>query len=106
MLNRVKTILAIEPSNAEKDTILNEFISNFSNAVNLYCGTTDLPLTLEFIVVEAVIARYNRLGSEGLTKEDIDVISLTYQEEILKPYMTYMDAYKSNNKSTNTVLFL
>ena len=82
----------------EKDAIINEFISNFTNAVNLYCGTETLPKQLEFIVVESTIARMNRVGSEGLKSENIDVIGLSYIEDILEPYQPYMDAYKQSSK--------
>lgn len=96
MLERVKTVMAITSN--EKDAIINEFISNFTNAVNLYCGTETLPKQLEFIVVESTIARMNRVGSEGLKSENIDVIGLSYIEDILEPYQPYMDAYKQSSK--------
>lgn len=101
MLERVKLILAL--SDTSKDLILEEFISTFTQAVNLYCRTVTLPIQLEFVVVECTIARYNRLGSEGLKSENIDVIGLTYQEEIIAPYKPFMDAYK---KTLNKVKLL
>lgn len=101
MLERIKTILNLTSN--DKDAILTEFIGNFTSAVNLYCGTESLPVQLDFVVVESTIARYNRLGSEGLKSENIDVIGLTYIEDILSPYTPYMDAYK---KSVTKVKFL
>lgn len=96
ILTRVKNIMDIK--NQEKDIILGELIEVMTNAVNLYCGAETLPIQLEFVVVEATIARYNRLGSEGLKSENIDVIGLSYIEDILEPYKPYMDAYKQTNK--------
>jgi hypothetical protein len=96
VLDRVKLIMAI--SNPDKDALINEIIGNFTNAVNLYCGTDTLPTQLEYVVVEATISRMNRIGSEGLKSENIDVIGLTYIEDILEPYKPYMDAYKQSNK--------
>jgi hypothetical protein len=96
MLGRVKTVMAI--SNTEKDAIINEFISNFTNAVNLYCGTESIPMQLEYVVVESTVARMNRVGSEGLKSENIDVIGLNYIEDILEPYKPYMDSYKQSAK--------
>ncbi|MCD4839734.1 phage head-tail connector protein [Neobacillus sedimentimangrovi] len=92
----MKTILAL--NNSDKDSILNEFIVNFTNAVNLYCGTETLPKELEFVVVECTIARYNRLGSEGLSQEQIDSIGSSYQSNIITPYLPYMDSYKNSRK--------
>lgn len=95
--------MAITMDNTEKDAIMNELISNFTQAVNLYCGTETLPVQLEFVVVESTISRLNRIGSEGLKSENIDVIGLTYIEDILSPYHLYMDAYK---KSVSKIKFL
>lgn len=105
LLERVKLILGIDIVDYSKDDVLNEFINNFSQAVNLYCNTTTLPLQLEYIVVECSISRYNRMGSEGLQSEGIDVISSTYVLDILEPYKPYMDAYRSTN-SLKKVKFL
>ena len=97
LLNRVKRILGIE-WDIDKDEILNEFIANSTQMVNLYCGTDILPEELEFIVIENVIARFNRMGSEGYESENFDTISINYLENLLTPYYPYMDSYRANNK--------
>lgn len=101
LLARVKTILDL--NDGTKDGTLIEFINNFAQAVNLYCGIDSLPLELEFVVVECTVSRYNRLGSEGLSQEQIDAIGTSYQTDIFTPYKQYMDAYK---KSIKKVKFL
>lgn len=98
MLDRVKLILSIDVVDYSKDDLLYEFINNHTDAVNLYCGTDSIPLPLEFIVVECTVARYNRLGSEGLSQEQIDVINSVYQSDLFTSYIPYMESYKKSNK--------
>lgn len=97
---RVKTILGIGD---EKDAVIEQLIATMTSAVNLYCGIDTLPIELEFVVVETTISRFNRLGSEGLTQEQIDSLSTSFQTDIFAPYKQYMDAYK---KKSNKVIFL
>lgn len=101
LLSRVKTILEIEWS-IESDDILNEFIGNFVQMINVYIGADTFPNELEFVVVECTVARYLRMGSEGYDSESIGEISITYQD-ILTPYIPYLDTYKS---TSNKVKFL
>lgn len=102
ILIRVQNILNV---GAEKDMVLNELITNQTDAVNLYCGTTTLPTELEFIVVETTIARYNRLGSEGYSQEQIDSLGTSFAQDLLAPHKPSMDRYVKNNKS-NKVRFI
>ena len=79
------------------DDILNEFIGNFVQMINVYVGADTFPTELEFVVVECTVARYLRMGSEGYDSESIGEISITYQD-ILTPYIPYLDTYKSTIK--------
>ena len=101
ILTRVKTILGLE-FEIDYDDILLEIINNITQMVNLYVNAESLPEELEFIVVESSVARYLRRGSEGLDSESMGEISFSYQE-ILTPYLTYLDTYKS---TSNKVKFL
>lgn len=40
-----------------------------------------LPVALGWIAVELVIARYNRIGSEGMTSESVDGHAATYNDD-------------------------
>lgn len=99
VLARIKRILDIVDDT--KDGILNDFIDMYSKAINLKCGTTDFPIELDFILVEAVVARYRKVGSEGISTEKIDVYWATYNDEILNSYQTYFQDYKSKNNTSS-----
>lgn len=103
-INEIKTRVLNIISDVEEDQhkTIDALIANMIDAVNLYCGTDTLPTELEFIVVETTVARYNRLGSEGISQEQIDSLGTSFAQDLLAPYKPSMDRYvKSNQKKIN-----
>lgn len=45
-------------------------------------GELEVPKKLEFIVIELSVARFNRIGSEGLKSESVDGAVQTYEDDI------------------------
>ena len=55
---------------------------------------TKVPLSLEYVVDEATIRRFNRIGSEGMKSESVEGHSVTYiDEDELAPYESAIVAY-------------
>ena len=55
---------------------------------------TEIPVELEYIVDEATIRRFNRIGSEGMKSESVEGHSVTYiDEDELAPYESAIVAY-------------
>ena len=55
---------------------------------------TEIPLVLEYIVEEATIRRFNRIGSEGMKSESVEGHSVTYIDgDELEPYESVIVAY-------------
>ena len=55
---------------------------------------TEIPLSLEYVVDEATIRRFNRIGSEGMKSESIEGHSVTYlDEDELAPYESAINDY-------------
>ena len=103
ILTRVKTILDVEG----KDALLQVLIQNQLEAIKLLIKEDVVPDSLAYIAVETTIARYNRLGSEGLKSEGIDVISQSFTENLLEPYQTQISGYLSaKNKTTSRLRML
>lgn len=100
LLDRIKRILGL--TDETKDSILEDFIEMYTNAIILKTGATEFPTVFDFILVEAVISRYNKIGSEGLKREDIFEVSMTYHDEILSPYESDFAEYRKNNPSEST----
>ena len=57
--------------------------------------TTEVPIELEYIVDEATIRRFNRIGSEGMKSESVEGHSITFDdsEDPLAPYEAKIEAY-------------
>lgn len=88
-------------TNAKEDKliVLEEIIKLQSDALISKLGLDSVPNELEYIVVETSIARYNRLGSEGLKSEHIDVISQTFVEDLFAPYAETIASYKGTKSN-------
>ena len=96
ILTRVQTILDVEG----KDALLQVLIQNQLEAIQLLIKEDVVPDSLAYIAVETTIARYNRLGSEGLQSEGIDVISQTFIEDLMTPYQAQISNYVSEKNKT------
>lgn len=96
VLTRALTLLNLE---ADKIPQLEVIIDIQYDALLAKIVSDSVPQSLEYIVLETSIARYNRLGSEGLSSEGIDVISQSFIEDLFEPYLADID--KHNNESSN-----
>ena len=71
---------------------------------------TEIPLGLEYIVEEATIRRFNRIGSEGMKSESVEGHSVTYlDEDELEPYeseiVAYLEAQEPDDKRKPGVVY-
>ena len=72
---------------------------------------TEVPLELEYIVDEATIRRFNRIGSEGMKSESVEGHSVTYIDgDELEPYesviVAYLEAQLPDERKKGVVYFL
>jgi hypothetical protein len=95
-LTNIKTLLRI--TGTSEDDILNVLLDNATASVLLYLGVDELPPSIEFIVTEMVVVRYNKLMVEAITTTNNVGVAYTYGKEDLFPYMDMLDMYarKSN----------
>lgn len=56
-----------------------------------------IPEDLEHVVDEITIARFNYIGSEGMSRETVEGHSATYLTDLFKPYDGEIDDYISRN---------
>ena len=72
---------------------------------------TEVPLELEYIVDEATIRRFNRIGSEWMKSESVEGHSVTYVDgDELAPYesaiVDYLEALLPDERNKGVVYFL
>ena len=95
LLNRIKTLLQIQ----DNDELIYEIVEITKEKILNYINEKELPVELEFVLVEMAISRFNKIGSEGFASESTDGKSISYKDDF-ENYKTYLDDYIfRNNKN-------
>lgn len=76
MLDTIKTIIGITDSS--QDGLLNELLALVSARLMSRIGTETVPDQLSPVVIEVVVARYNRIGSEGPASHSVEGESMSW----------------------------
>lgn len=99
---RLLTVGAVDdPSRDELLTVLVELVnSRLITAIrqeakrqNVEVILSVIPEELEWIVIELVVARFNRLGSEGMSSESVDGHAVTFGDSLLEEYESEVARY-------------
>lgn len=77
MLNKIKLLLHKE-NDESVDELLLTLIALCKDEAYIYCNLEQYDETLDYIVIQMVIERFNRIGSEGTTAQSTSGISTTY----------------------------
>ena len=89
-LLRSKRLLKI--SDTSQDEILTELLTIIEDYTLMFLNVEILPVNIESFIVEVLITRYNKVGSEGYNRETIEGVSIEYGSfvemyaPILKPF--------------------
>ena len=95
LLNRIKVLLGI--TNNDNEELLREIIEITKSKILSYINEIEIPIELEFVLVELSIKRFNRIGSEGFTSETVDGKTMSYEESEFEGYKKYLDDYICKN---------
>lgn len=76
MLDKIKLLLSI--TNDDLDELLSMLIALCQEEAYTYCNLPEYDDKLDYIVMEMVIEKYNRIGSEGTTAQSVSGVSQTY----------------------------
>lgn len=77
MLERIKLLLNKENDDGI-DELLLLFIALCKEEAYIYCNLEEYDEALDYIVIQMVIERYNRIGSEGTTAQSSSGASASY----------------------------
>jgi len=108
VLEDVKVLLDIADS--DLDAKLNLIIANAEKRVLAYLPSTVtvVPDALSYIVTELSVARFNRIGNEGMDSYSQEGESISYGESDISPYLSAIQAYlnglEDNTKGVVTFL--
>lgn len=103
----VKEYLGLADSS--KDSLLKLIVLNTINALILRLDGVQFDNNLSFIVVEVSVSRFNRLGSEGMKAQTVDVMRQEFLESDFTPYEAMIDMFvrsKKGSTGSGSVRFL
>ena len=79
MLDKIKLLLHKEDDESV-DELLLTLISLCKDEAYIYCNLEQYDEALDYIVIQMVIERFNRIGSEGLVSQSSSGVSAQYNE--------------------------
>lgn len=100
MLNKIKSLLEFKTDETDNDEKLNLLISFAVARLKLKLGGIEPPEEMDFIIVEVVIKRFNRIGSEGLSIHTVEGESLHFTDDDFKEFEADIQAFLDSQKQT------
>lgn len=97
MLENLKMLLGLE-NDESKDDLLNLLIKLVTARLSLLLGGIEPPEEMEHIIIDVAIARFNKIGSEGLSSHSVEGESLSFAENDFAPFMSEIQAFLDGQK--------
>lgn len=87
-IDKTKTLLGILDDQQDKvlSTIQELTVAQFQTLT----GAIIVPSDLSWVIVEVMVKRYNRLGSEGLTSQSAEGLSMTFDSSDFEAYASIL----------------
>ena len=101
MLDTLKVMLGIAAEETSLDAKLEWIISSTKARLKTLLGGIEPPESLEYIIVEVAIIRFNKIGSEGLASHSVEGESLQYNDNDFAPYLDEIQAYLEQQKDSS-----
>ncbi|HEP1794298.1 TPA: phage head-tail connector protein [Streptococcus suis] len=84
IIKQVKALLGIS-DNLQDDLL--EVIQELTEAHFMaYTGQEIIPTKLEFVIVEVMVKRFNKLGSEGMSSHGVEGLSMSFDLDDFASY--------------------
>lgn len=80
MLNNIKMMLGIASDDTARDDLLKLIISSAIARLTMLLGGFEPPESLDYIIVDVAIRRFNRIGSEGMSSHTVEGESITFSD--------------------------
>ena len=99
MLENLKMLLGLENDDS-KDDLLTVIISLVTARLRLLLGGIDPPEEMEHIIIDVAIARFNRIGSEGLSSHSVEGESMSFTNDDFEGFSAEIQAYLDTQKES------
>ena len=101
MLDKIKVFLDISIDDTELDEKLEYIIDNAKARLKMLLGGIEPPEDLEYVICDAAVIRFNRLGSEGMTSHSVEGESLSFVDDDFAAYKEDIQAWLEKQKESN-----
>lgn len=110
MLEKLKILLGIAEDDS-RDAFLSVIIDETAQRLSYrFLAGCEVPEELEYIVIAVSVVRFNRIGSEGMTKQNIEGEDQTFMDDDFAPYLKeisgWLDQQDEIETSSGVVRFL
>ncbi len=90
------------------DNIISTIVNITTQRLQVLLGTSEVPDKLSYIITEVSIARFNRVGSEGVSSHSVEGESLSFNDNDFEAYQDDIEAYRNaqENETVGRIRFL
>lgn len=108
MLNNLKLMLGIASDDVDRDSLLMLIISNATARLTTLLGGLEPTESLDYIILDVCIRRFNRIGSEGMQSHAVEGESVTFTESDFAGFEDDIQAFldKQNASTRGRVRFI
>lgn len=100
MLNDIKTLLGIDALDTSKDKMLKLIIAGVTARLKLLLGGIEPPESMEHIIIEVAIIRFNRIGSEGMASHTVEGESFSFIDSDFNGFADEIQAFLESQKES------
>ena len=100
MLNELKLLLGIPLDDTSEDDKLKLLISTATARLKLLLGGIEPPDSMEHIIREVAIIRFNRIGSEGMASHTVEGESLSFADGDFAAFADEIQAFLDTQKES------
>ena len=100
MLKSLKLMLGIDANDISRDELLKLLISTATARLRLLLGGIEPPESMEHIIREVSIIRFNKIGSEGMGSHTVEGESLSFNEDDFASFTDEIQAYLEKQTAT------
>ncbi len=100
MLQNLKIMLGIELTDTSLDDKLKLIISMATSRLKMLLGGIEPPESMDNIILEVSIIRFNRIGSEGMSSHSVEGESNTFTDNDFAAYSDEIQAFLDTQKES------
>lgn len=100
MLQNLKLLLGLDGSDTSLDAKLSLLLTMTTARLKLLLGGIEPPESMEHIITEVAVIRFNRIGSEGVASHSVEGESLQFADGDFDGFADEIQAFLDSQKES------